>query len=200
MQEKTLYERSLEALVEKLEAENGTLRATLADGRNSPNYMAPSAEREERRAEGTAEAAPAASSDDPESANRGIGTVLFVEHKSTPPTENTVVKRQSEEAKRAFLLANGWNEHGDIYEQNIPVCWEHGAKWQTLDDAYETELIAQAKLLLTKTGWHPVVGGDGFERWQRENGDPVLFHHALRAADPDLSRKLHPTAYVNGAA
>jgi hypothetical protein len=195
MQEKTLYERSLEALVEKLEAENAKLRAALADGRNSPSYMAPSKEREERRAE----EALVVASDEPEP-NRGIGTVLFAEHKSTPPPENKAVKRLSEEEKRTFMLANGWTFHADIYDQDIPACWENGGRWQGLDEAYQLALSEVARKSLLSTGWLEVPDEvSGEKLWHREGELPIQFHLALRQHNPELSRALHPTAHTNGA-
>jgi hypothetical protein len=110
---KTLYERSLEALVAQLEAENERLRAAVTP---SPAVAAPAEE----------------------TSQLPLYVVPRIGRSSQPPPEKSGAPTSDE--KRAVLFARGWTHHEEIYEQNIPVCWERGAKWYSLDDAYKVEL------------------------------------------------------------
>lgn len=195
MSEKTLYERSLEALVAQLETENAKLRAAMSDGER----------RKERRSEEVERGQSAASAlaREPHDASAALPFLESAPHVTSRPAERAAsdpIKRAGEAEKRSFLVSAGWTDHPDIYAQNVSACWEHGAKWQTLDDAYEVAMTEKAKTLLLSTGWVPSVGeADEIERWSKGLYAAVPFHIALQAASPSMSRALHPTAYVNGA-
>lgn len=161
-----------EARIAWLEKENDRLRAELASGAASPMYMAPSKEREERRAEEATSA-------------------LFAPHVVAAPLEDSgavVAKRLSEAEKRAFLLANGWTCHDEIESQNIRVCWENGAKWYSLEDAYALCTTEISKGKLRGSGWESVVDPvDEIERWKRPGaGELVMFHVACAEVEATL--------------
>lgn len=88
--------------------------------------------------------------------------------------------RLNEIQKREFLIAHGWTVHPEIEDQNIRVCWENGAKWQTLEMAYEIVVTEAKKAALHAAGWESVVDAvDEIERWKDPlTGELQLFHIA----------------------
>jgi hypothetical protein len=190
--DKALYSELLTKRLAELETEIAKVRAELSgierdrdaeaaaqlalhDGRNSPNYMGPSAEREQRRAEES--------------------SLYVTPHISTPPpaAEAVQAKRLSEVQKREFLESHGWAVHKDIEDQNIRVCWENGAKWHTLEDAFELEVKAVAREKLIGAAWlfetDPV---DEIERWRRPStGELVTFPVACQELGMPLA-DVHP--------
>jgi len=100
------------------------------------------------------------------------------QHVTAPVVEPTL--RLNEIQKREFLLANGWRCHDDIESQNIRVCWENGAKWHTLESAYELVVTEIKKAELRAAGWESIVDPvDEIERWKHpETGAWTLFHLA----------------------
>lgn len=160
----SLHERALEALIVQLDAkvtwlesENDRLRTELANS----VVVAPKQEKpEQRRAEQP--------------------SLLFEPHVSAATPEDTSTKRLSEAQKRAFLTANGWTCHDEIESQNIRVCWEHGKKWYSLEDAYALCAAEISKGKLRGSGWESVVDPvDEIERWKRPGtGELLMFHVA----------------------
>ena len=123
---------------------------------------------------------------------------LFSPHDSglPPPPDPTrlVKKRESEQQKRDALLAAGWTEHREIYDQNIAACWENGGRWVDVHKAYEQMLASCARRQLSDLGWNQVMGVDDVERWVRPGGDvnvhneaALPFHHALQQIGVDTS-------------
>lgn len=113
-------------------------------------------------------------------------TPLFVPHDpTTPPDPARLVKRrESEQQKRDQLLLAGWVEHREIYDQNIPECWEKGGKWVDVHHAFEEMLSEKARAELVRQGWSTAEAiGDGVERWCRPGADTrrdeLLFADAL---------------------
>jgi hypothetical protein len=165
--DKALYAELLTKRLAELEGETARVRAELSgierdrdaeaaaqlalrDGRNSPNYMAPSAERELRRAEES--------------------SLYVTPHISTSPPAAEVVqaKRLGEAQKREFLEARGWTVHKDIEDQSIRICWENGARWYSLEDAFDVELKALARKRLVDDGWSVLTDPvDEHESWCR---------------------------------
>lgn len=197
---KSLYERSLEALIEKLEArvlelenENGCLRHSLsraventdpgrfdlpgpdaeafANVRESLRRMTP----EQQRAalvsagiynhDGSLTDAYRDASDEQQA--RESLPFATEPHVSVPPPAPT--KRLNDDEKRAALVATGWTEHTDIAQQNISVCWERGAQWYSLTDAYGLLLKDREVYKLQAAGWMMEVGIDDRERWRDTN-------------------------------
>jgi hypothetical protein len=114
-------------------------------------------------------------------------------HVTAKTPEASRAKRLSEAQKRAFLQEHGWTVHEEIENQNIRVCWENGAKWYSLEDAYELEVRAEAERRLTDAGWVFVpVPEEGFEKWQRpDTADRVSFPVACQEAGMPLA-DVHP--------
>jgi len=102
-------------------------------------------------------------------------------HVTAPAAEPGM--RLNEIQKREFLIANGWTLHPEIEDQNIRVCWENGARWQTLEAAYEIVVTEAKKAALRTAGWESIVDAvDEIERWKHPStGVLHLFHVAVGA-------------------
>jgi hypothetical protein len=190
--DKTLYERSLEALVEKLEAENARLREMVSGT---------SDHRPERFSGPTEITLPSTASDGIGFADRAAldSATLFQEHKSTPPPENKIAKRASEAEKRELLTAHGWSVHPEVEDQNIRVCWEHGAQWYSLEDAYELAIKDLAREKLRRALWSQMtdpVSGD--EAWSAPGTNAfVPLHQAIHAIGAaQVAPQIHPDQLV----
>jgi len=161
----SLHERALEALIVQLDAritwlesENDRLRNELA---NVPAVATPQKE-------------------EPEQRRTEQPSLFFEPHVAARAPEDAPAKRLSEAEKRAFLATNGWTCHADIEAQNIRVCWENGARWYSLEDAYALCVAEINKGKLRASGWESVVDPvDEIERWKRPgNGELLMFHLA----------------------
>lgn len=134
---------------------------------------------------------------------------LFAPHDAglplPPDPDKLVRRRESEQQKRELLLAAGWTEHRDIYDQNIAECWEHGGKWVDVHHAFEQILAEKARAELTRQGWLTAEArGDGVERWVRPGGDisvhneaAQMFQDALREIGIDPSFLMLPALPID---
>lgn len=125
------------------------------------------------------EVPPMLSAPQPEQASLPFEATPHVTPPSTPPP----ALRLNEIQKREFLLVNGWTVHPEIEGQNIRVLWENGAKWQTLEDAYELVMTDLKKSELRAAGWESVVDAvDEIERWKHPTTGELLMFHVATAA------------------
>lgn len=186
---KSLYERSLEALVEQLEAkvakleeENDVWRryaGPIVDvdlaKQQIPPHRQTEAERVDEEAHLTRVHAAEVAAGFPLASEAHVTTPA-----NAPMTWETEAhadptpKRLSDAERRAVLLENGWTEHTEIYQQNIPICWERGAKWYSLEDAYGLVLKDREANLLLAGGWQPETGICGREFWKEPGTEELI--------------------------